>query len=93
METTALYIGRAILGFLALAIVAFAMGLVWFAIAEASALIRSRKWRKRRLSQLKIETAYYCANYLRRWELPSDMSILDIENHFYQKLNKKKDGN
>lgn len=91
METTALYIGYAILGVLALAIAAFAVGLVWFAIAEASALILSRKWRKRKLSQLKIETAYNCANYLRRSDLPSDMSIFEIENYFFDKLNKKKD--
>lgn len=91
METTALYIGYAILGVLALAIAAFAVGLVWFAIAESRALILSRKWRKRKLSQLQIETAYNCANYLRRWDLPSDMTIFEIENHFYKKLNKKKD--
>lgn len=92
MEIIALYIGYAILGILALVIVAFVVGLVWFAIAEASAVILSRKWRKRRLSQMQIETAYHCANYLRRWNLPAGMSIFDIENHFFNKLNKKKDG-
>jgi len=93
METIALYIGYAILCILALAIVAFAVGLGWFAIAESSAIIRSRKWRKRKLSQMKIETAYDCADYLTRWDLPTDRlpSLYAVREYFFSKLNKKKD--
>lgn len=89
METTAPYIGYAILGILALAIAAFAVGLVWFAIYESRGLITSRKWRKRKLSQMKIETAYDCADYLTRWDLPYGTTLFAAREYFFTELNKK----
>ena len=56
METTALYIGYAVLGIVATAIILFAFAMGWFAIHEAWSVIALRKWRKRKLRQLKLET-------------------------------------
>lgn len=64
METTALIIGYSILAILALAIVVFAVALIWIGITEARGIINTRKWRKRKLSQMKYETGRDCANYL-----------------------------
>lgn len=86
METTALYIGYAILAAIAMAILLFAFALGWFAITEARGVISSRKWRKRRLKQMKYETARDCAYYLNRWELPRDTTIFDACNYFDKKL-------
>lgn len=92
METTALIIGYSILAILALAIVAFAVGLVWYVITEARGLVYARKWRKRKLSQMKLETAKDCANYLLRWNLPEETTIFEASNYFYNKLRENKNG-
>lgn len=90
METTALIIGYSILTILALAIVAFAIALVWFSVIEARGVVYARKWRKRRLSQMKLETGRDCANYLLRWNLPNDTTIFEASNYFYNTLREKK---
>lgn len=90
METVALIIGYSILGILALEIIVFAVALGWFAVTEARGLIYARKWRKRKMKQMKLETARDFADYLCRWKLPSDMSIYEISNYFYKKLKDKK---
>lgn len=90
METTALIIGYSILAILALAIVVFAVALVWIAIAEARGIINTRKWRKRKLSQMKLETGRDCANYLLRWDLPKSTTIFEASNYFYNKLRENK---
>lgn len=90
METTALIIGYSILVILALAIVVFAFALVWFSVAEARGLVSARKWRKRQLSQMRLETARDCANYLLKWHLPNDTTIFEASNYFYDKLRAKK---
>lgn len=87
METTALYIGYAILVVVALAIIVFGSALCWFAIHEARAIIYSRKWRKRKLKQLSYETARDCAYYLNRWVLPYNVrNIHEICNYFDDKI-------
>lgn len=91
METIALIIGYSIIGILALAIIVFAIALVWFATTEARGIIYAREWRKRKMKQLELETARDCANYLCRWQLPSEMSIYEIRDYFYKKL--KDNGN
>lgn len=92
METAALIIGYSILAILALAIVAFAIALVWFSVTEARGVVYARKWRKRRLSQMKLETGRDCANYLLRWNLPEDTTIFEASNYFYNKLREKNNG-
>lgn len=92
METTALIIGYSILTLLALAIVAFAVALAWIAIAEARGIVYARKWRKRKLSQMKYETGRDCANYLLQWNLPEDTTIFEASNYFYNKLREKEKG-
>lgn len=92
METTALIIGYSILAILAVVILAFAVGLVWIAITEARGIIYARKWRKRKLSQMKLETGRDCANYLLRWDLPEGTTIFEASNYFYNKLREKKNG-
>ena len=89
METTALIIGYSILAILVLAIVVFAVGLVWFSVTEARGLVYARKWRKRKLSQMKLETGRDCANYLLRWDLPEGTTIFEASNYFYNKLREK----
>lgn len=89
METTALIIGYSILAILALAIVAFTVGLIWFSITEARGLVYARKWRKRKLSQMKYETARDCANYLLRWHLPKDTTVSEVSSLFCNKLKDK----
>lgn len=86
METAALCIGYAILTLMAIIILLFAFALGWFAIHEARSIVFSRKWRKRKLTQMKYETARDCAYYLNRWELPTDMTIFAACNYFDQKL-------
>lgn len=92
METTALIIGYSILVILALAIVVFAVALVWFSVTEARGLVSARKWRKRKLSQMRLETGRDCANYLLKWHLPNDTTIFEASNYFYDKLREKKNG-
>lgn len=89
METIALMIGYAILGILALSIILFALAVGWFAITEAKGVVYARKWRKRKLKQMKLETAYDCANYLLRWKLHKDTTIYEASDYFYNKLRKK----
>lgn len=90
METTALIIGYSILAILAVVILAFAVGFVWFSITEARGLVYARKWRKRKLSQMKLETARDCANFLLRWNLPEGTTIFEASNYFYNKLRENK---
>lgn len=89
METIALMIGYAILGILALSIILFALAVGWFAITEAKGVVYARKWRKRKLKQMKLETAHDCANYLLRWNLHKDTTIYEASDYFYNKLRKK----
>lgn len=86
MDTTALIIGYSVLFILALGIIAFGIALGWFAITEARGIVYARKWRKRKMKQMKLETARDFANYLCRWKLPSDMSIYEIRDYFYKEL-------
>lgn len=92
MDRTALIIGYSILAILAVVIIAFAVALVWFSITEARGLVYARKWRKRMLSQMKLETGRDCANYLLRWNLPQGTTIFDASNYFYNKLREKNNG-
>lgn len=84
METVALIIGYSILGILGVVIIVFAVALGWFAIMEARGFILARKWRKRKMKQMKLETARDFANYLCRWRLPPEMSIYEISDYFLQ---------
>ena len=90
METTALYIGYAILAIIATGILLFAFALGWFAIHEAWGIIASRKWRKRKLRQLKLETARDCAYHLARWEEVKDMTPFQAMQYFDNKLREEK---
>ncbi len=90
METAALCIGYAILTLMAIIILLFAFALGWFAIHEARGIVFSRKWRKRKLTQMKYETARDCAYYLNRWELPTDMTIFAACNYFDRKVKELK---
>ena len=90
METIALYIGYAVLSVVALAILLFAFALGWFAITEARGLIFSRKWRKRKLNQMKYETARDCAYHLARWEEVKDMTPYQAMQYFDNKLIEEK---
>ncbi len=82
MNTAALIIGYVILSMVGLAILLFGFALGWFAIHEAKTVIHHRKWRKKLFNQDKYETARDCANYIRRWGLPSDMTIDEICDYF-----------
>lgn len=75
MDIAALCIGYVILAILAILIVLFALALGYYAIQEAGGFIYSRKWRKRKLRQLEIETGRDCAYYLKRWKLPEETTI------------------
>lgn len=89
METTALIIGYSILTILALAIVAFAVGLVVFSLGAAHSVVKTRQWHKRKFSQLQLEIGRDCANYLLRWNLPEGTTIFEASNYFYNKLREK----
>lgn len=86
METIALFIGYAILAIIAAAILLFSLALGWFAIQEAWGVIASRKWRKRKLRQLKVETARDCAYHLARWKEVEDMTPYQAMQYFDNKL-------
>ena len=86
METVALIIGYTILTIVAGSILLFAFALGWLAIHEARGIISSRKWRKRKLYQLKCETARDCAIYLCRWGLPPHMTVYQAREHFEREL-------
>lgn len=90
METTALYIGYAILAIIATGILLFAFALGWFAIHEAWSIIASRKWRKRKLRQLKLETARDCAYHLARWTEVKNMTPYQAMQYFDNKLREEK---
>lgn len=86
METAALIIGYTILAIVAGAILLFAFSLGWFAFSEARGIILSRKWRKRKLYQMKCETARDCADYLCKWGLPPHMTVYQAREHFKREL-------
>lgn len=86
----ALYIGYAMLAIISTAILLFAFALGWFAIHEAWDIIASRKWRKRKLRQLRLETARDCAYHLARWEEVRDMTLFQAMQYFDNKLREEK---
>lgn len=90
METTALIIGYAILAVIAASILLFGLALGWIAIHEARGVISSRKWRKRKLSQVKYETAEDCAAYLCRFGLPPQMTVYQAREYFRREIKRLK---